>query len=161
MDIFVGYGFRFCMYMMFGLCMETVFSIHGIDVMLGYRVDRRVPRKYLEGFVSAYMIPLHGLGVLFGFEFLRATIAHWHVGFRYAAYCIGITFAEVAWGFVCDKVLGFYSWDYYAGSRFRMFKRGYTLWTLLPAWGIAGLVLEFYTDLMIHLTPAVVEFVGS
>jgi hypothetical protein len=69
-----------------------------------------------------------------------------------------IAATESAWGFIYDMILGFYSWDYYAESSYRVFSRGYTLWTLVPFWGVAGLVMEVYSDLMIHLSPAVVAF---
>ena len=158
METFVEHAFRFIMYVAFGLSMETLFSMQGIDWVLGCRVKRRVPRKYLEGFVSAYMVPLHGLGILFGFEAWRVLVADLHIGLRFAAYALFITGAEGLWGFVCDKTLGFYSWDYYADSKYKVFKRGYTLWTLVPLWGLAGLVLEVYTDLMIYLSPYVSKF---
>lgn len=150
--------FRFVMYTLFGLTMESVFSVLGIERALGCEVDKRVPKAYLEGFVSLYMIPLHGLGLLFVFEPVRAVTAHWFIGLRFVLWAVGITSFEVAWGWFLDKTVGFYPWDYYARSRYRMFPRGYTLWTLVPQWGLAGLVLEVYTDLMIYLSPQVVEF---
>jgi hypothetical protein len=158
MDDVIGYLFRFLMYAMFGLSMETVFSIYPIELVLGTKVRRRVPFKYLEGFVSAYMIPLHGLGLLIFFEPGSAAISSFHPVVRFAIYAIGITLMEVLWGWLCDRTLGFYSWDYYATSRYRIFKRGYSLWTLVPCWGAAGMLLEVYTDLMIILTPHVVSF---
>ncbi len=63
MDTFIEYTFRFCMYTLAGLTLETLFAVDGIDRALGFRLERRVPKKYLEGFVSVYMIPLHGLGL--------------------------------------------------------------------------------------------------
>lgn len=158
MDTFIEYTFRFCMYVLAGLTLETLFAVFGIERMLGYKLDRRVPKKYLEGFVSVYMIPLHGCVLLFGFEFARDLTSEWFILYRYLLWCVVVTFCEVAWGFFLDKTLGFYSWDYYAKSKYRMFKRGYTLWTLVPMWGIAGLFFEVYTDLMRHLSPHVVEF---
>lgn len=158
MDDFIAYTFRFVMYVFFGLTMETVFAASGIERALGYKLDRRVPKKYLEGFVSLYMIPLHGFGLLFGFEQVHALIGGWFWLFRYLFWAAFISMAEVIWGWICDKVLGFYSWDYYAKSKYRVFKRGYTLWTLVPLWGIAGMGLEIYSDLMLHISPNVVQF---
>lgn len=160
MEDAIGYLFRFVMYTMFGLSMETVFSIYPIELILGTKVKRRVPFKYLEGFVSAYMIPLHGLGLLFLFEPGSAAISSLHPLVRYGIYAVGITTMEVAWGWLCDKALGFYSWDYYATSRFRIFKRGYSLWTLVPCWGVVGMLLEVYSGLIVSLTPYVVSFFG-
>lgn len=161
MDTLIEHVFRFVMYAFFGLTLEMVFSVVGIERALGCEVRRRVPRRYLEGFVSLYMIPLHGLGVLFGFEAARDAVREWAWPLRYLVYAVGITAAEAAWGFVLDRLVGMYPWDYYADSRFRVFRRGYTLWTLVPGWGLAGMVLEVYTDLMRFLSPHVSEFFGA
>ena len=159
MDTLIGPAFRFAMYVMFGLSMEVLFATFPINWMLGFRITRRVPEKYLEGFVSAYMIPLHGFGILFLFEPGRAVIAGLPVPVRYLLYCTAITTMEICWGWILEKTVGFYSWDYYAQSKYRIFKRGYSLWTLVPAWGVAGLALELYSDLMLHISPGVVEFI--
>jgi hypothetical protein len=151
--------FRFCMYGMFGLCLEILFSVFGIERALGYRLERRVPARYLEGFVSLTMIPLHGLGILFLLEPLSDLMQEWFILFRYAAYAVGVTAAEAGYGWLCEKALGFYSWDYYARSKYRVFPRGYTLWTLLPLWGLAGLILEPYIRLMRFLSPYVATYV--
>ena len=161
METVAPYLFRFVAYTFFGLSLEMTFAVSGIERVLGCRVHRRVPRKYLEGFVSLYMIPLHGLGVLFGLEWTRAAILDWPWPVRYAVYAVAITAAEAAWGYLLDKTVGFYPWDYYADSRFKVFRRGYTLWTLVPLWGVAGLVLEGYVGLMLHLSPYVAAYVAS
>ena len=161
MDSMIQHVFRFVMYAMAGMVLEAINAVHGIDISLGYRVKRRVPRRYLEGFVSLYMIPLHGFGMLYGFEAVRDLTAHWNIGFRYLLWCGSFTFLEVAWGWFLDKTVGFYPWDYYAKSKYRMFRRGYTLWTLVPQWGVAGLILEFYSDLMRHISPHVTAFISA
>ncbi|MBM4396774.1 MAG: hypothetical protein FJ087_13920 [Deltaproteobacteria bacterium] len=158
MDDAVALLFRFTMYVLFGLTLETVFAVCGIERALGCEVRRRVPKRYLEGFASLYMIPLHGLGVLFGFEAAHDAIRDLAWPLRLLVYAAGITAAEAAWGFVLDKTIGLYPWDYYADSRFKVFRRGYTLWTLVPGWGLAGMALETYSDLMRHLSPHVVAF---
>lgn len=150
--------FRFAAYTAFGLVMETLFAVDGIERACGCRIPRRVPRKYLEGFVSLYMIPLHGLGVLLIFEPTVDAVASFPWLARYGVYALGITAAEAAWGFLLDRLIGFYPWDYYALSRFKVFRRGYTLWTLVPLWGVAGLVLERYIALIRHLAPHAVAF---
>ena len=158
MDEVIGYGFRFVMYAVFGLTLEMLFSVSGIDHALGYKVQRRVPRRYLEGFVSAYMIPLHGFGVLFLLEPVALAIVSWPWPVRFLVYAALVSTMEVVWGWTLDKVLGFYTWDYYERSRYRVFRRGYTLWTLVPLWGLAGLLLERCTRLMISLTPHAVAY---
>ncbi len=158
MDQALQLCFRFVAYVMFGFSMEVVFAVTGIDRMLGYRLERRVPRKYLEGWVSLWMAPLHGFGVLFGFELVHDWVGGWAWPLRYLVWCLVFTFAEIAYGWLCDKVLGFHSWDYYAQSRFRIHARGYSLWTLLPAWGAAGMLMELYSGLMRHLSPHVAGY---
>ena len=160
MEVVIAYGFRFVAYMAFGLCMEMLVAIDGIERLVGVQIPRRVPRKYLEGFVSAYMIPLHGLGVLFLFEPGYLMIEPLPLPLRFAVYAAGITACEIGWGFTLDKTLGFFPWDYYAKSKWRIGKRGYSLWTLVPLWGMAGLLLERYSLLMKYLSPHVVSYYG-
>ncbi len=159
METLVEHGFRFLVYAMTGMVLETVFAVDGIERAMGTALRRRVPKKYLEGFVSLYMIPLHGLGMLYAFEWGRALTAEWGWPLRYLWWSVMLTFAEVAWGFFLDKVVGFYSWDYYADSKYRIFKRGYSMWTLVPLWGLAGLVLERWSDLLVHLSPFVSAYI--
>ena len=71
----VQYVFRFVIYTVTGLSLELIFSVLGIELALGIKIDRRCPKKYLEGFVSLYMIPVHGLGVLLLFEPMYFAIA--------------------------------------------------------------------------------------
>lgn len=158
MDAAIQLGFRFFAYMLFGLTMEVVFAVTGIERMVGAPIPRRVPKRYLEGWVSLYMAPLHGLGVLFGVEVMHDLIRAWPLPARYLVWCLAFTGAEWAYGWLQDKLLGFHTWDYYALSRWRMGKRGYSLWTLLPGWGLAGLLIEVYSDLMRHLSPHVAAY---
>jgi hypothetical protein len=159
MEWAIGLLFRFFSYMVAGLSLEMIFSVTGIEKTAGAKVNRRVPHSYLEGFVSLYMIPLHGLGMLFFFELARDATRDWHFGFRYLLWCVGISAAEALWGWLLDKTLGFYPWDYYAKSKYKVFERGYTLWTLVPQWGLAGMFFEVYSDLLRELSPQAAAFV--
>ncbi len=158
MEQAVQLAFRFVGYVMFGFSMEVVFAVTGIERLLGFRLERRVPRKYLEGWVSLWMAPLHGLGVLLAIEPMHDLVRGWPLPARYLVWCLVFTGAEIAYGWLCDKLLGFHTWDYYARSRYRIFERGYSLWTLVPAWGVAGLIIELYSDLLRHLSPHVSSF---
>ncbi len=140
--------FRFIVYSALGLSCEIISSVFLIEFALGAKVHRRVPGKYLEGFVSLYMIPIHGFGVLFAFEPMVFLIAGLHWALRWAIWGILFVFTEALMGFLMDKVLGFYPWDYYADSRFKIFRRGYSLWTLIPLWGIYGLLLEVFVRML-------------
>ena len=158
MDAFLGGTFRFIVYVAMGFTLEIWFSVTGIERALGYKLEHKYPRKYLEGWVSLWMIPIHGFGMLFGFEAVQALIGEWHVVFRYLFYAFSISATEALCGFIYDKIKGFYCWDYYKDSKYKVFKRGYTLWTLVPLWGIAGLIMEFYSKLLVKLTPHALEF---
>lgn len=145
-------------YIMAGFTLEIIFSVTGIELCVGKKLNKQTPHHYLEGFVSLYMIPIHGFGMFFGFEFMAALISEFHFVFRYLIWALMFTSAEALTGFIYQKTLGFYPWDYYKESKFKVFKDGYTLWTLLPLWGIAGMVLEGYSSLIIHLTPEILNF---
>jgi len=134
--------FRFVGYVLFGLVMETLCAMDTIERLVGRPIPRRVPRKYMEGFVSVWMIPLHGLGVLFLMEPFIDLIGPLAWPIRAVMYAGFLTTAEILWGFLLDKTLGFYPWDYYALSKWKIGKRGYSMWTLVPMWGVAGLLIE-------------------
>lgn len=155
MDLYIELAFRAVSYTVLGLTAEVIGAVLPIEWALGFKIKRRVPLKYLEGFVSLYMIPLHGLGVLFLYEPVRFAVADWHFVFRYLIYAGLITSMEIAWGFAQHRVLGFFTWDYYGQSKYRIGKYGYSLWTLVFYWGLAGMVLEPVSGLLRHLSPYV------
>lgn len=157
-ETFVAGTFRFLLYVLMGFFLEVVGAVDGIERLMGCSIRRRVPKKYLEGFVSLYMAPLHGFGMLCAFEPVHDLIRSWFIGVRFIAWAVLFAACEAVWGFILDKVLGFYTWDYYEQSRYRVFRRGYTLWTLLPVWGLVGLWLEIYSDLLRYLSPYTVAF---
>ena len=53
---------KFVVYTMVGLTLETVFSATVLNFVMGVKIRRRVPKKYLEGFVSIYMTPYMASG---------------------------------------------------------------------------------------------------
>jgi len=150
-----GELFRFILYVFFGFFMEMSFASWGIEIALGNKIKRRVPKKYLEGFISMYMIPIHGLGMLYGFEWMHGLIEDQHFILRYLVWAIGFTGVEALTGYIYHKTIGFYPWDYYRDSKYKVFKEGYTLWTLVPLWGVAGMILEVYSKLLIFISPQV------
>ena len=143
--------FEIIAYVFFGLSMEIIFSVTGIERTLGYKLKKQTPHKYLEGFVSLYMIPIHGLGMYFGFKYVFFQVHDLHILWRYLIWSFSFTFFEIAGGFLYHKLIGFYPWDYYKESKWKIFKEGYSLWTLIPQWGIAGLILEKYVLLITFL----------
>lgn len=149
---------RLPFYVMAGFTLEIIFSVTGIELCVGEKLKKQTPHHFLEGFVSLYMIPIHGLGMFFGFEWMSSLISEYHFLLRYLVWCLLFTGAEALTGFLYEKTLGFYPWEYYKKSRFKVFQGGYTLWTLIPLWGIAGMMLEQYSRLLIHLTPTIFQF---
>ena len=144
---------KFAMYCCIGMTLEVVFSACLLNVVMGKKIKRRAPMKYLEGFVSLFMIPIHGFGMLFVFEPAYRLIAGIPWIARYLIWGALFGFAEALAGFLMDKILGFYPWDYYAESRFKVMKRGYCLWTLLPFWGLYGLLCEVVVRTINNVSP--------
>ena len=101
--------FEIISYIFFGLTMEVIFSVTGIEFCLGKKLKKQTPHRYLEGFVSLYMIPIHGLGVYFLYKPAMIFISGWHIGFRYLFWCLAFTSCEVIGGFIYKKTLGFLS----------------------------------------------------
>jgi len=152
MDQFNIYAFQIIAFIFFGFFMEIMFSVTGIEFALGKKLKKQTPHKYLEGFVSLYMIPIHGFGVTFLFVPMYQQISDIHLIYRYIIWCFGFTMCEIIGGFIYHKLIGFYPWDYYKESKYKIFQEGYSLWTLVPLWGIAGLILELYAGLIIRLS---------
>jgi len=160
-DLLLEWCFRFTFYVCFGFTLEIVYAVIGIERSVGAPIPRRVPKKYLEGFVSLYMIPIHGFGMLFGFEATAQLMADWAWPLRYLVWAVSITGMEAIGGFIYHKLTGFYSWDYYRLSPYKIFKEGYTTWTLLPQWGLAGMMMEVYSGLLIKLSPTAVQYLKT
>ena len=133
MDIII----RFLGYIGFGFVMEMTF------VALSKVIDGKIRGRdiYLEGHTYLWMAPIYGTLLLFIFEPVYSLIASWHPFFRFLIWSITFTFFEGLFGYIYDKILGFCPWDY-SSSKFKIFKNGYTKWTLIPQWGIAGLFIE-------------------
>ena len=137
--------FRFSVYTLVGLTLEMVFSTTLLDFVMGVKIRRRVPKKYMEGFVSLYMIPLHGFGMLYGFETAFSLIENLPWILRYIIWAVSFMAAEAGYGILLKWIFGFYPWDYYAESNFKILKNGYSLLTLLPFWGLYGILCEKLT----------------
>lgn len=137
------YLFRIFHYATFGFSLEVVF------VAITNVVDGNITKedRRLKGSTYLWMLPIYGLMLPFIFEPVYGIIADWYVPFRFISWAVLITAAEGLSGWAYDKVLGFCPWDY-SQSRWKIFDRGYAKWTLVPAWGLAGLVLEKYSDLL-------------
>jgi len=150
--------FEITAFVFFGLTMEVIFSVTGIERCLGKKLVKQTPHKYLEGFVSLYMIPIHGLGIYFLFKPFYLYINDFHLLIRYLIWSISFTICEIIGGYIYHKTIGFYPWDYYKESKFKIFKNGYSLWTLVPCWGLAGLILEKYVTLINFLSSKLSEF---
>lgn len=159
--MFTSILFRVCAYSAFGLIMELLFSVAGIEVLMGCKIpNKRMSKRFLEGFVSLWMIPLYcyiGFAIM---EYIpRPT--HMPVVLRYCVWAWLLAGCEAFYGWMLDDIFHDYPWSYYSLSKYTMFKRGYTLWTLLPMWGFVGLLAEKYVALVLYLSPYVEKFVWS
>jgi hypothetical protein len=140
--------FRFWAYVFFGLIMEVIvvasgdFSKVAHDIIKHGKIEKEDER--FEGKTYLWMIPIYGILILFLFEPLYKLINDWNIIFRYLVWSIGFTFFEGLSGWIYNKLIGFCPWDY-SGSKWKVFKNGYTKWSLLPVWGIAGIIIEFYS----------------
>ncbi len=148
MDALIILLFKFCAYVMFGFTME-VFFVAISNVADGSISGRD---KYLEGKTYLWMVPVYGFLLLFVLEPLIAKVASYGILSRFAVYGVAIAFFEGLTGFVYDKLLGFCPWDY-SSSKWKVHPRGYTKLTIIPAWGVAGLVIEKFTGLLQYLAP--------
>ncbi len=126
--------FRFIIYTMIGMLAEVIFAVIGLKYTLGVEVERRVSKKYLEGFVSLYMIPIHGFGILFIFEPLSLLIANFYLPLRFIIWGLSFVIFEFIIGMLFDFFFKFYPWDFYEKSKYKIFKKGYSLWTYIPVW---------------------------
>lgn len=140
---------RFMGYVMFGFFMEVCF------VAISKIIDGKIRGRdvYLEGHTYLWMVPVYGFLLLLIFEPVHGLIENWNILARWFIWAITFTYFEALAGYIYDKILGFCPWDY-SESKYKMFKRGYTKWTLLPQWGIAGLVIELYSRALIKVSPA-------
>lgn len=158
METVIEYAIRILIYCSLCFFLEVNFTGSGfVDLVHGIKVKTRVGRRYREGYISLYMIAVYALSLPFIFEPIHTLIDHWFILFRFLTWAVLITSIEWISGFLFDKILKFYPWDYYADSKFKVGKRGYTAWTLIPLWGVAGMGLEYvHTGLDIAI-PAILN----
>ncbi len=152
MEIIIGWIFRFWAYVFFGFAMEI--KVTALSKVTDGDITEE--DKNLHGYISLWMIPVYGILLLFIFEFVHGYIETWNFVFRYIVWCLSFTAFEALAGWFYDKVLHVRPWDYRKdwGSIFN----GYTKLTYIPLWGIAGLIIEQYSRLLIFLTPYACDY---
>lgn len=143
-----AYLIYLAVYTMFGLFIEILYT--GISNVTDGEISGR--DKYLEGKTYLWMIPIYGILLTGLFHPLYQLLAGLDIIYRFIIWAILITSFEALTGWAYDKWLGFCPWDY-SRSKWKVFERGYTKWYLLPLWGLAGLVIEHVTRLLIYLNP--------
>lgn len=146
--------FRVVCYVAFGVILEWFF------VILSKVIDGKIRGNdiYLEGHTYLWMAPVYGVLLLFIFEPVFGLISGWNIIFRYIVWAISFTFFEGFAGFMYEKLIGFCPWDY-SQSKWKIFKNGYTKYSLIPLWGLAGLLIEMYSKLIIYLSPMVSQYI--
>lgn len=155
----------FIAYVMFGLVLEILFT--GMSKLKFLIKDDMVTEEdRLMGYISMWMIPVYGILlplIYLPLFYLMFYIIEVPFYIRYFIWAIFITGFEILSGWFYDEGLykitrGRFSirpWDYsmYKDSIFN----GYTRKTLIPLWGIAGIILEFYSYIVQISSNAISE----
>lgn len=153
METIIEFLYRFCSYVMFGFTLE-IFFVAISNIADGSIKGRD---KYLEGKTYLWMVPIYGFLLTLLFEPMSINLMNYGILTRYIIYGFMITVFEGLTGLIYDKLLGFCPWDY-SNSKWKLHPRGYTKVTLIPAWGVAGLIIEKYSELLLYLSPFVSNF---
>jgi len=152
-NFLLGSLFKFYAYVFFGLIMEVKFTA------ISNIIDGKITEedKKMKGYVPLWMIPVYGLLLTFVFEPVYFYLIY-DLNFilRYIIWCITISGFEALSGFLYDKYMNLRPWDY--RGTYGSILNGYTKWTLIPLWGIAGLFIEQYVKLINFLTPSAIEY---
>ena len=144
--------FRFIVYVLVGIAIEVSF------VAISKIVDGKIRGRdvYLEGKTYLWMAPIYGFLLYFVYEPVFMLISQYNVAFRFLVWSVSFTAIEALSGFLYKQLLGFCPWDY-SQSRWKMFKNGYTKWSLIPLWGFAGIGIEFISAFVVALSPNAVK----
>jgi hypothetical protein len=148
----IGLIFRFFCYVFLGLFLEIV-----VSAINSFFSNLKLNKKhywFLEGRSYLWMIPVYGFLLLYLFEFVNFHIYTFFIIVRYFIWAIIFTTGEWTSGFIYDKILGRCPWLYEG----KYVITGYTKLTLIPLWGIFGLVVEHYSSLVLYLTKYVILF---
>ena len=146
--------FKIWSYIVFGFMLEIKFTA------IGQIADGDITKedKKLKGSISLWMIPIYGLLVWGLFEPLSGLVINWPWYVRYVIWAILISGFEALSGWIYDKYFNIRPWDY-STSKFKVFKNGYTKWTYVPLWGLAGLILEHYSRIVVYLSQYFVKYI--
>lgn len=145
--------FQFWAYVFFGLIMEIKFTA------ISRVADGKITEedKKLKGYVPLWMIPIYGILLTFVFTPVYFyLIIDYSFIIRYVVWCVTFTGFEALSGYLYDKFLNVKVWDYSKDKGSIL--NGYTKLTLLPAWGLAGLIIEQYVEFITYLTPSAVQY---
>jgi uncharacterized membrane protein len=159
LDILFTILYKFLSYVSFGFLLEITFT--AISKLTDGKITDE--DKDLKGTISLWMIPVYGFLIWLLFEPLYSLVHNLPFYIRYGIWAITISGFEALSGFLYDKYLNIQPWDY-SNDKFKVFKRGYTTWVLVPCWGFIGLILEHYTTFiqkMSEFVPYVISFMRS
>lgn len=153
---------RLPLYIAFGLVTEILFT--GISDLIwptflqSWRVknlmpdppipERRDPRAV--GYTFLWMIPIYAL--LAFVEPMSRWMADMAWFVRGMAYLVFIWLCEYFTGMLIKKITGHCPWDY-SYSKFSF--QGYIRWDFAPLWFIFGLIVEFFSEKFVLLTPSI------
>ena len=129
----------------------VLYSAIGASIELAFNAIRKsVSRSSidlsLKGSVSIWMLPIYGIGLTYGFDFIKYTVPSPDF-IRWATYPLWIWAVEIAIGIPTKNKL----WDY---SDIKYNWRGVISLLHYPAWVIFGITIEhlrLYTDSIIAI----------
>jgi hypothetical protein len=141
--------FRVAAYIAFGLVMEIIFTAAS-QIVDGKITDID---KQMMGTVSLWMIPIYASIVLL-YEPIFYVMTYFDVWLpiRFIVWAVLISGVEACTGYAYDKFLNLRPWDY-SMCWDKVFRNGYTRYFFVPLWGIVGLILELYTQILHSLSP--------
>ena len=156
--------FRTLAYIFFGLVLEITFTAISNRIMPESNPADGVnlgKTKLMRGDVSLFMIPIYA-SIVWMYEPIFSLMYSFNIFIviRFLIWAVLISGIEALTGFIYDKTLKIRPWDY-SLCKDKVFKNGYTRWTYVPMWGVAGIVIELYVQVLRGLSPHVQQVIDS
>jgi uncharacterized membrane protein len=104
------------------------------------------------------MFPIYGL-VAPLYEPLHNALRFWPWVARGVWYAVGIMLVEYIAGWLLRRLAGVCPWDYTGSTRWQL--HGLVRLDYAPLWAIFGLLLEPVHDLLVLLTPSIIQAILS
>lgn len=139
---------RFIIYGLLGWCIEIVWTA------LSSTINGTQQGWRLRGETYLWMFPIYGL-IAPLYEPAHTALAAWPWLLRGIVYALGFLLIEYVTGWLLRKLTGACPWDYTNRSRWHL--HGLIRLDYAPLWALLGLALEPLHDVLVRLTPAIVQ----